>query len=150
MIVDIGRSSGRAESGRAASARPSEDKADRPERPSAAKPERKSPQVTDLATLARGDEDLVGTHVELEEVKVEKAADGGFFAKTPEGSLFVLSAKQGRASAEAGETVKIEGIVLEMPRDMEARLDGPDGVNDDIYIYATHSSAAGATDQNDQ
>jgi hypothetical protein len=143
MIVEVGRSSGRA-AGAIASA-------DRPERrPSAAKPAGESAPVTDLATLARGDDHLVGTHVKLEGLEVEKTADRGFFAKTADGSLFVLPAEQGPGSAESGDMVSIEGVVLQMPRDMESRLDGPDDVNNDIYIYATHSSAAGATDQNDR
>jgi hypothetical protein len=140
MIVDVGTSGAAGSSDH-----------HQPDRPSAAKPSGE-PQVTDLASLARGDEDLVGSRVTLEGVKVEKVGDrGGFFASTGDGVLFVLPAtQQARGSAAAGDEVSIEGIVLEMPRDMANRLDGPDGVNDDIYIFATHSSAAGATDSSDR
>jgi hypothetical protein len=36
-----------------------------------------------------------------------------------------------------GETVSLEGVILQMPRGMKDRLDTPDNANTDIYIFAT-------------
>ena len=98
-----------------------------------------APAMTDLADIARGDEDLVGRHVTLSGVRVEgMAKEHGFFAKAGDRTLFVLPATE-PSSRQKGETVTIEGIVLELPRHMQAKLTPPAGqtMNDDIYVYAT-------------
>src|SRR5687768_2304345 len=98
-----------------------------------------APAMTDLAAIARGDEDLVGRHVTLSGVRVEgMAKEHGFFAKAGDHTLFVLPATES-SSRQKGENVTIEGIVLELPRHMQDKLTPPAGqtMNDDIYVYAT-------------
>jgi hypothetical protein len=36
-----------------------------------------------------------------------------------------------------GDTVTIEGTLLQMPRSMVSRLNAPGSLNDDLYLYAT-------------
>ncbi|MDQ3541355.1 MAG: hypothetical protein M3440_11770 [Chloroflexota bacterium] len=93
--------------------------------------------VSDLGTIAQGDEDLVGRHVGLKGVKVESMAKDGFFVKAQNATVFVLPAHQDKTSVQAGDTVSIDGVVLQMPRKMDDRLKPPAGSNDDIYVFAT-------------
>lgn len=92
--------------------------------------------LTDLRSVAGGDEDLIGKRVTLSGVRVERtASDGGFFADAGEHTVFVLPAPN--QSVRQGDTVTVEGVVLELPRHMEDKLNGPSDLNDDIYVYAT-------------
>ena len=96
--------------------------------------------LTDAATLADGGDDLVGRRVNLTGLKVHATAkDGGFFAKTANGTVFVLPAEKQQAARE-GDTVSVKGVVLQLPRHMQDSLKGRAGggeFNDDIYVYAT-------------
>ena len=97
-----------------------------------------SSPLTELSAIAEGDEDLVARHVELTGLKVESMAKGGgFFVRTQNAAVFVLPAHADKADISQGDTVSLNGVVLEMPDDMEARLNAPTGSNDDIYVYAT-------------
>jgi hypothetical protein len=97
--------------------------------------------LTDLRTIARGDEDLVGRHVDLTGVRVEAMAkDGGFFVRAPDATLFVLPAHKDTVSVRAGDTVSVTGVVLQMPGNMEDELSATERSNDDIYVYATTMS----------
>jgi hypothetical protein len=93
--------------------------------------------LSDLGTIAQGDEDLVGRHVGLKGVKVESMTKDGFFVKAQNASVFVLPALKDKVSVQVGDTVSIDGVVLQMPRKMDDRLNAPAGSNDDIYVYAT-------------
>lgn len=98
--------------------------------------------ITDVATIARGSEDLVGHQVNLTGLKVENVAkDGGFFAKMQNSTVFVLPAskEKGTAAVKAGDTVSVKGVVFELSQKMENRLGAAaeaSGFNDSIYIYA--------------
>lgn len=95
--------------------------------------------LSDLSSIADGDEDLVGRHVNLTGVRVESMAKGrGFFVKGPSGAVFVLPSLPEQGNATVGSTVSLTGVVLQMPRAMKDRLNAPAGSNDDIYIYATN------------
>jgi hypothetical protein len=94
--------------------------------------------LTDLNTIARGDEDLIGRHVDLKGVRVESMAkDDGFFVRAPDATLFVLPAHNDTVSVKAGDTVSLTGVVLQMPEDMEDEFNASERSNDDIYVCAT-------------
>ena len=93
--------------------------------------------LTDLGAIVQGDEDQVGRRVDVKSVRVESVTKGGgFFVKMQDRTLFVLPAHH-KVSVRAGDTVSLNGVVLQMPSDMEEKLRAPDGANDDIYVYAT-------------
>ncbi len=64
-------------------------------------------------------------------------AKDGFFVKAQNASVFVLPALKDKVSVQVGDMVSIDGVVLQMPRKMDDRLNAPAGSNDDIYVYAT-------------
>lgn len=99
--------------------------------------------VTDLKTLAAATDDLVGRRVDLDDVRIEALGkDHGFFVRDGERSVFVLpSTTSQQAAFRRGETVSFQGIVLQMPRHMKARVASTEAprtpsFNDDVYIYA--------------
>jgi len=57
--------------------------------------------------------------------------------KAQNANVFVLPALKDKTSVQVGDTVSIDGVVLQMPRKMDDRLNAPAGSNDDIYVYAT-------------
>jgi hypothetical protein len=96
--------------------------------------------VTDLTDLARGDDDMVGRHVKLENVRIEsKADDKGFFTRVGDEMLFVLPAPGETTALTQGTSVSLDGVILQMPRHMREHTEAPGDrpVNDDIYVYAT-------------
>jgi hypothetical protein len=94
--------------------------------------------ITDISRVARDDENLVGHRVELSGLTVDRVANGGgFFAKKGETTIFVLPSQPDRSSVKAGDTVSVNGVVMEMPDRMHDRLDAPAGANDDVYVYGT-------------
>jgi hypothetical protein len=52
--------------------------------------------------------------------------------------IFVLPAQDLGPRLGAGESVRIDGTVLQMPDDMDDRLKAAGRLNDDIYVYATN------------
>jgi len=94
--------------------------------------------VTDLKTIVAGKEDLVGRHVNLAKVAIDNKPmhEGGFMVGDAM-KVFVLPALPDQAKVKAGDTVMIEGIILQMPNGMEKRVATDSNVNSDIYIYAT-------------
>lgn len=95
-----------------------------------------APALDQVGAVAGGDEELVGRHVNLKNVRISGlAADDGFFVESAGDTLFVLPADRAQ-SVRAGDTVSVQGVVLRMPDRMEDRLKAPDGFNDDIYVYA--------------
>jgi hypothetical protein len=95
--------------------------------------------LTDAAAIGRGDRELVGRQVDLDDVKVTRAAKThGFWIEAGGASLFVLPAyTQGTTAASAGRMMSIEGIVLEMPQSMREKARAANNGNDQIYVYAT-------------
>jgi hypothetical protein len=95
--------------------------------------------VTDAHTIATGDEALVGRQTRLNDVRVTgtaSSAGGGFFVSSGGTQVYVLPAQAG-TSVASGDSVSIEGVVLQMPRGMAGRLNAPGTLNTDVYVYAT-------------
>ena len=94
--------------------------------------------VTDATTLAKAtDNKLVGRRVKLTSVKIEaKDKNGGFWVSAGGERLYVLPSAAS-VSANAGQTVSIDGYVLRMPEQMEQRLENDRQTgNEEIYVYA--------------
>ena len=97
--------------------------------------------IDSVEAVAGAGEDLVGRQVDLDRVTVKSVAmDGGFFVEAGEDVLFVLPA-EADATVQAGGTVSIEGVVLQLPDRMEDRLQAPGGFNSEIYVYARELGA---------
>lgn len=98
--------------------------------------------ITDVATIAAGDDDLVGRPVRLNDVAVNGVEKGrGFFVGPRERQLFVLTqftADGGhQAEVKAGQTVSLEGFVMQMPAGIPGTLDAAGALNKHVYVYAT-------------
>jgi hypothetical protein len=92
--------------------------------------------LTDPAAIAGGTDRLVGRNVSLTGVEVARVATGGaFFVKAEDSSLFVLPARADAVAVSAGDTVSIEGVVLQLPEHMRDQLNVDDEA--DTYVYAT-------------
>ncbi|MEZ5291018.1 MAG: hypothetical protein R2745_08055 [Vicinamibacterales bacterium] len=97
------------------------------------------PLTSAMIVGAAGDE-LVGDRVRLQHLRVTHLADGrgGFYCKAGDDtSLFVLPASHAGVAVDSGDTVSIEGVLLEAPRHMAPEGDAPDGTNEEIYVLAT-------------
>lgn len=96
--------------------------------------------VTDATSVARGGRNMVGRQVDLDNVKVHRMqGQHGFWIQAGDASVFVLPASHatGTPQASAGQSVSIDGLVLEMPRSLRNRAPESGNPNDAIYIYAT-------------
>ena len=96
--------------------------------------------VKDVPALIRSDEHQVGRAVDLSGVTVERMAkNGGFFITRQNEALFILPAQSTTPSLAVGDVVALDGIILQMPRDIDDRLVVPSGqrLNDDIYVFGT-------------
>lgn len=93
--------------------------------------------LTDAGALASGGEDLVGRQVNLQNAKVtQMGKNHGFWIESGGSTLFVLPQHaEAQKTATAGQTLSIDGIVLQMPRSMRDQARGANA-NTDIYIYA--------------
>jgi hypothetical protein len=97
-------------------------------------------EVTSVATLANGTQDLVGRRVNLDNVKVTRTdPQSGFWIGSGGTNVLVISdtraTKSGAAARSVGQSVSIEGTVLQMPRPMRQRAEAA-SANDQIYVYA--------------
>jgi hypothetical protein len=94
--------------------------------------------MNDMNAVATGSDALVGRRVMLSGLRIAGvASDGGFFVQSGGRQLFVLPANKDQISAQVGETVTVEGVILRMPGGMTSRINAPAGTNDDIYVYAS-------------
>jgi hypothetical protein len=96
-------------------------------------------KLTDLSAIGSGDRELVGRHVNVEDVKVQRTGKhNGFWVEAGANKLFVLP-DEGAATAEtvAGKAVSIEGIVLRMPRGIRDAAADVKDANEEIYVLAT-------------
>jgi hypothetical protein len=98
--------------------------------------------ITSQSMLGNGTEH-VGRHVNLQGLSVIRSSTRGFWVNGGDRNLFVLPAT-GAAGAEApgrtfspGQSVSIQGIVLEMPGRLRGQARGMEKANDEVYIYAT-------------
>lgn len=99
-----------------------------------------STPLTDISALGKGNNDLVGRSVKLDDVKVSRRAKTeGFWIEGSHATVFVLpSDRDGSVKAPSeGDSVSIEGIVLEMPRSLRDTAHANGSGNDEIYVYAT-------------
>ena len=90
--------------------------------------------VTDIKQLsAATDNSIVGQRVEVTGTVV-RTEGNGFWVRTSSGEeVFVQAAN--RATARAGQTVDVQGRVLETPRDMQGSKNSK-GQRQPVYIYA--------------
>lgn len=94
--------------------------------------------LTDVTAIASGNAALVGRHVELSGLRVNRMAEGGgFFVDAMGKFILVLPAHNTKATVAAGDVVSVKGVIAEAPDGMDDRLKAPKGWNDDIYIVAT-------------
>jgi hypothetical protein len=95
--------------------------------------------MSDLMALGKADEDMIGRTVNLSNVRVTaKASLGGFYTQAGEMTLFVLPAPGQGTEFSEGDTVSLEGFIMQLPRHMEDRLENESrDLNDDVYVYAT-------------
>jgi hypothetical protein len=95
--------------------------------------------MSDLMALGKADEDMIGRTVNLSNVRVTaKASLGGFYTQAGEMTLFVLPAPGQGTEFIEGDTVSLEGFIMQLPRHMEDRLENESrDLNDDVYVYAT-------------
>ena len=91
--------------------------------------------ITDAAALAGAGSDMVGRHVDVQNVKISRVGKNqGFWVQAGDRSVYVLPSGQQQTKATAGQSVSIQGMVLELPRSLANKAGGG---NDDIYVYAT-------------
>jgi hypothetical protein len=95
--------------------------------------------LTNVNDVALGDDELVGRRVTLTGIRVDElSAHGGFFVEADSGPLFVLPADGVESDLSSGQTITVEGVVLEAPRNLALQGDLPQDTNDDIYVLATN------------
>jgi hypothetical protein len=104
--------------------------------------EKRAP-LTDAAAIANGARDLVGRRVDLENARITRLGKNqGFWIDAGGQSVFVLPARYAESKTVApatGQTVSIEGVVLEMPRSVRDKARDVSKGNTDIYVLATTS-----------
>lgn len=103
------------------------------------KPGHAASKVTDLAKLASStDARMVGDHVDVQNAKVaEVEKGGGFWVTAGQDRLFVLPAQMGATKVTVGQTVAVEGVVLQLPAKMKDKLGDRTTVDgEQIYVYA--------------
>jgi len=93
--------------------------------------------VTSLNDIAKGTEDLIGRRVRLANVPIAASAKHGFFAGNESAAVYVLTSDEGQTFTK-GDSVSIEGVILQMPRGVKQDLSAPAGANDDTYVFATN------------
>ena len=97
--------------------------------------------IADLTQLATGGIDMVGRRVDISNVRIESVGNQhGLFARAGDRTVYILPAVGARPGVAKGQTVSVEGTILQMPRFMKDRLQkeaGASSFNDAIYIYAT-------------
>lgn len=98
---------------------------------------RANPTVSSVVAIAPV---AVGRYVELEQVKVDRVTDNGFFITSGDTSVFVRPADGNQTTVRAGETVSIDGIVLTMPSSMRDQFDKMHSRGSSVYVYATDVS----------
>ena len=100
-------------------------------------------EITDLSTLAKGDRDLIGRSVNIDNVTIaQTGSHQGFWIASGGTNVFVLpangaSAPSGSAQRASGQSVSFDGMVLQMPRGLHDQSTSVHNANDQIYIYAT-------------
>jgi hypothetical protein len=92
--------------------------------------------IEDIRRIASAGDALVGHRVALAGARVVATRDRGLVIASGDDKVFVLHEGKEARQPTGGQTVAIEGVVLDMPDDMTERLEA-DGLNDEVYVYAT-------------
>jgi hypothetical protein len=97
-----------------------------------------SEAVTDVNQVAGArNNNLVGRRVDLKQARVSSPTDVGFWIQAPGGErIFVMPAT--RAAVKEGQTVGVQGVVLELPEGLRVKVDAS---GEPIYIYADQVTA---------
>jgi hypothetical protein len=92
-----------------------------------------SAPITDAAAMTDAtDDSLVGSRVDLQQAEVTSPSELGFWIETPDGErIFVMPATP--AAVKEGQTVGIQGVVLELPEGLQVQVNAAD---EPVYIYA--------------
>jgi hypothetical protein len=96
--------------------------------------------VTSGTTLGKGDRELVGRHIDLDNAKVNRTAKNkGFWIDAGGTDVLVIPAPhvQSKTAAATGQTISIEGVVLAMPKSLREKAGAANNANDEVYVYAT-------------
>ncbi|MEO7270900.1 MAG: hypothetical protein ABIX28_23540 [Vicinamibacterales bacterium] len=95
--------------------------------------------LTDVDAVGRGGSALVGRPVRLNNAKVVNvSAKSGFWVQGNGTNVFVLPAAHAQAKAPAvGQSVSLDGFVMEMPRSLREKTRAGQSGNEAIYVYAT-------------
>ncbi|MGE0450453.1 MAG: hypothetical protein AB7Q29_12840 [Vicinamibacterales bacterium] len=95
--------------------------------------------ISNVSALASADEEAVGRPVRVDGLKVTGLEDRGFFVQAGDRQVFVLSddSPNARGNVTVGDSVSLDGFVMEMPNGVVQTLDAPGSLNRRIYLYAT-------------
>jgi hypothetical protein len=81
---------------------------------------------------------MIGRRIDITSAKVETVRDPkGFFVRAGDTTLFVMPDKNGEQTVKTGDTVGIQGVLLELPHDLMATIDTPAGARGEVYVFAT-------------
>lgn len=99
-----------------------------------------SAPIKDPTTVATAEGDLIGRSVDLHDAKVSGVVEGrGFFIGPRERQLFVMTEHANHDGPEPriGQSVSVDGFVMQMPEGMAGKLSAAGVLNRHIYVYAT-------------
>ena len=88
--------------------------------------------ITNANAVANAGINMVGQHARLTGIRVAAPAQQRFFVRAGNRHVYVLPTQP--VTVTAGDAVTLSGVILQMPRGMTARLDGPAGLNNQVYI----------------
>jgi len=98
-------------------------------------------QITDIGQLTSGQTSkLVGRDVKLSSAKVAQTTQQDrVWIQSPNGQERILVvAADGKSNVTNGQSVQVEGVVLQMPNTMRESLQKQgQNINDQIYVYAS-------------
>jgi hypothetical protein len=99
--------------------------------------------ITDAATIAQGEQSLVGRTVDLNAAKVlADPAGRGFYISGGNRQIFVLPASaKDDSKAHPGQSLAIHGVILQSPHMLKHESSSAVPANADIYVYATKVDA---------
>jgi hypothetical protein len=99
-----------------------------------------SDALRDLASLVRQGREAVGRHVSLDDLRVSRVVDDqGFWVEGATDSIFVRPAgnRSSEVVPQVGESVSVEGVVLQMPRSLRHDARAHSTNPGEVYVSAT-------------
>jgi hypothetical protein len=101
--------------------------------------------ITDLASIAAAtDRRMVGRRVSLSNARVARAADQQSFWITGapgRDELLVVPADPSAVTVSEGQSLTVEGVVLQMPRAWQDKFSTTQGTDEEIYVFASKVQA---------